>query len=116
MKPQLAFQSRPSASQQADRHRDVVAERDEPRLTEAEAAERCCYTRRGCSDPIKAFQKWARRAGVPVERVGRARLYRWSILQAFLERKTWTVRHGRSVARPRLVRNSQPVDGKRDAR
>jgi hypothetical protein len=62
-------------------------------LTEAEAAQRCRYFDRGCSDPVRAFQQWARRVGMPVSYVGRARLYDPTILDAFMARKPWTLRH-----------------------
>jgi hypothetical protein len=35
--------------------------------------------------------------GMPVSYVGRARLYNPPVLDAFLERKPWTLRHVRSV-------------------
>jgi hypothetical protein len=80
-------------------------------LTEAEAAARCRYDERQCKDPVRAFQRWARRAGIPVKHVGRARLYDPRILDAFLDRATWTKRHRDPVAgkpgtafRPQLVK------------
>lgn len=66
-------------------------------LTEREAAERCRYFARGCSDPVRAFQQWARRVGMPVKRAGRVRLYDPRVLDAFLERAPWTRRHATSV-------------------
>jgi hypothetical protein len=66
-------------------------------LTETEAAQRCRYFDRGCSNPVRAFQQWARRVGMPVSYVGRARLYSPTVLDAFMERKPWTLRHVRSV-------------------
>ena len=62
-------------------------------LTETEAARHCRYFDRGCANPVRAFQKWARRAGVPVKRAGRARLYEPRILDAFMDRENWTKRH-----------------------
>lgn len=62
-------------------------------LTEAEAAAHCRYFDRGCVHPVRAFQQWARAAGVPVKRVGRARLYDPKVLDAFLDGKLWTRRH-----------------------
>jgi hypothetical protein len=71
-------------------------------LTETEAAQRCRYFDRGCADPVRAFQQWARRVGMPVSYVGRARLYSPTVLDAFLERKPWTLRH-REVGAKQLV-------------
>jgi hypothetical protein len=61
-------------------------------LTEAEAT---AYVKVFDSrkSPVRQFQKWARRWGVPVKRVGRARLYERRILDAFLDRANWTKRH-----------------------
>lgn len=72
-------------------------------LTEREAAEHCRYFDRGCTKPVEAFQKWARRAGVPVKYVGRSRLYDPRVLDAFLERETWTRRHQPVRQRRRLA-------------
>lgn len=69
-------------------------------LTEREAAERCRYFDRGCADPVRAFQKWARRVGMPVKRAGRARLYDPRILDAFMERAPWTYRHKPVAKKP----------------
>lgn len=74
-------------------------------LTETEAAQRCRYFDRGCADPVRAFQQWARRVGMPVSYVGRARLYNPSTLDAFMARKPWTLRH-------REVGAKQPVPRK----
>jgi hypothetical protein len=79
-----------------ERQPDVVL------LTETEAAQRSRYFDRGCADPVRAFQQWARRMGVPVSYVGRARLYDPTVLDAFMARKPWTLRH-------REVRPKQPV-------
>ncbi len=62
-------------------------------LTEREAAEHCRYFDRDCVNPVRAFQKWARRVGMPVKRAGRSRLYDPRILDAFMEREPWTRRH-----------------------
>lgn len=62
-------------------------------LTEKEAAERCRYFDRGCADPVRSFQRTARRLGIPVKRVGRTRLYDPRVLDAFMEKETWTRRH-----------------------
>ena len=62
-------------------------------LTESEAAEHCRYFDRGCANPIRAFQKCARRLGIPVKHVGRTRLYDPRVLDAFMERQSWTSRH-----------------------
>lgn len=62
-------------------------------LTEAEAAAFCRYTERGLATPVREFQRWARRQGVPVRRVGRARLYDQKILEAFMDQASWTQRH-----------------------
>jgi hypothetical protein len=76
-------------------------------LTEAEAAQRCRYFDRGCSDPVRAFQQWARRVGMPVSYSGRARLYDVTVIDAFLNRKPWTLRHAprsqKSVSKLALV-------------
>jgi hypothetical protein len=68
-------------------------------LTEAEAAQRCRYFDRGCADPVRAFQQWARRVGMPVSYSGRARLYDVTVIDAFLNRKPWTLRHSTSQQR-----------------
>lgn len=83
------FQALPSHPQQAQRHAHVP----DKLLTETEAARFCRYFDRGCAHPVRAFQQWAIRAGVPVKRVGRARLYDLRVLEAFLEREPWTRRH-----------------------
>jgi hypothetical protein len=82
-------------------------------LTESEAAEHARYFDRGVKNPVRAFQRWARRAGVPVKRVGRARLYAPYILDAFLDLETWTRRHrelpvaaGERRPKPTLVSNA----------
>lgn len=62
-------------------------------LTEREAADVCRYLDRGCLHPVRAFQRWARRAGMPVQKVGRSRLYDPTVLRAFLDRESWTARH-----------------------
>jgi len=62
-------------------------------LTETEAAQHCRYFDRGCADPVRAFQQFARRAGIPVKFAGRRRLYDPAILDRFLDRDTWTRRH-----------------------
>lgn len=62
-------------------------------LTETEAARHCRYFDRGLLNPVRAFQVFARRAGIPVKRAGRARLYDPRILDAFLDREDWTQRH-----------------------
>jgi hypothetical protein len=99
-----------------ERQPDVVL------LTEAEAAQRCRYFDRGCSDPVRAFQQWARRVGMPVSYSGRARLYDVTVIDAFLNRKPWTVRHRevrsqKSVPRKlALVRHDVSVQGGTDAR
>lgn len=75
-------------------------------LTELQAAERALYFERGLAKPVRAFQAWARRAGLPVKYSGRKRLYDPRILEAFLDREDWTRRHAspvRSVNRPRPV-------------
>lgn len=68
-------------------------------LTEREAAEHCRYFDRGCANPVRAFQQAARRLGVPVKYLGRTRLYDPRVLDAFLERATWTRRHTTRVSR-----------------
>lgn len=86
------LQSAPAHPEQSKRDAHVVTV---PRkLTEREAAEHCRYYDRGCAYPVRAFQKWARRAGVPVQVVARARLYDPRVLDAFLNREPWTRRHG----------------------
>ena len=71
-------------------------------MTEREAAEHCRYCDRGLVDPVRSFQQWARRMGVPVKYVGRTRLYDLRVLDAFLDRASWTRRYkagaGQSVA------------------
>jgi len=91
------FEPPASSSQQALRDPHVP---DQPRqlLTEQEAAAHCRYFDRGCAQPVRAFQQWARRAGVPVKRAGRARLYDARILDAFMEDAPWTRRHKASSA------------------
>lgn len=71
-------------------------------LTEREAAERCRYFDRGCVHALYAFQRWAKRAGVPVKVVGRRRLYDPRILDAFMDREPWTQRH-RNTAPKKVV-------------
>lgn len=71
----------------------VVPRRPEQLLTEREAADRCRYFDRGLRDPLGSFQRFARRAGIPVKYAGRARLYDPRILDAFLDRDPWTRRH-----------------------
>lgn len=46
-----------------------------------------------CKNPVRQFREWACRAGVPVKRVGRKRLYDPRVLDAFMEGATWTRRH-----------------------
>jgi hypothetical protein len=46
-----------------------------------------------CKHPTRQFREWAVRSGVPVKRVGRKRLYDPRILDAFLDREKWTLRH-----------------------
>lgn len=99
------LQSSSARAQQPDRHAHVVRQPDEPLLTEREAAERCRWFDRGCLNPVRAFQKWARRQGVPYKSAGRARLYRWSELQAFLDRLPWTRRHAdQPTRRPSVLK------------
>lgn len=62
-------------------------------LTERQAADYCKYTERDLKDPVRAFQVWARRWGVPVKYVGRFRLYDPTVLDAFMDRDSWTKRH-----------------------
>lgn len=62
-------------------------------LTEREAAEHCRYFDRGCADPVRAFRQVALRLGIPVKRIGRARLYDPRVLDAFLDEERWTERH-----------------------
>jgi hypothetical protein len=98
------LQSAAATAQQSQRSSDVTPALGQflaapvKLLTEREAAERCRWFDRGCTDPVAAFQKWARRAGVPVKRAGRARLYDPRVLDAFLEREPWTRRHANTVA------------------
>lgn len=96
-----ALQPAAPLSQQAQRHAHVPSPQLEL-LTETEAARVCRYFDRGCTHPVRAFQKWARRAGVPVKTAGRARLYDPRVLDAFLNRDDWTTRHAGTVA-PALV-------------
>lgn len=56
----------------------------------------CRYFDRGCTHPVRAFQQWARRAGIPVKVAGRARLYDPAVLDRFLDRATWTRRYRRA--------------------
>ena len=73
-------------------------------LTEAEAADHCRYFDRGCANPVRAFQKWARRVGIPVKRAGRKRLYDPRVLDAFLDGETWTTRHRNRATAQRFTR------------
>lgn len=84
-------------------------------LTEAEAAQRLRYFDRGCANPVRAFQQWARRVGMPVSYVGRARLYDPTVLDAFMARKPWTLRHRevrsqKSVSKLALVHAASVVE------
>jgi hypothetical protein len=63
-----------------------------PTISETAAAERCGYFERGCANPVRAFQKMARRWGLPCKFVGRTRRYDPRVLEAFMERQPWTVR------------------------
>jgi hypothetical protein len=85
-----------AAAQQADRHADVVSE-PVKLLTERQAAERACYFEFGLKDPVRAFQMWARRKGIPVKVAGRRRLYDPRVLEAFLDREKWTRKHAEKV-------------------
>ncbi len=85
-------QSPPPHPQQPPRD-EIVMPRPDQLLTEAEAAARFRYFDRGLTDPVAAFQRMARRRGIPVKYAGRTRLYDPRILDAFLERKPWTRRH-----------------------
>lgn len=79
-------------------------------LTEREAAEHCRYFDRGCANPLRAFQKWARRQAIPVKRAGRARLYDPRILDAFMSGESWTRRHAEPKPHApsvRLIRSSR---------
>jgi hypothetical protein len=69
-------------------------------MTEAEA---CAYVRvfDARKHPVRQFADWARRAGVPVKRVGRARVYDRRVLDAFLEQKPWTKRHRNATSEGR---------------
>lgn len=90
-----------------------------PLLTEREAAAYCRYFDRGCNKPVQAFQKWARRSGIPVKYAGRSRLYDPRILDAFLDRTGWTHRYrvSRKPYRPHLVsRHGQSLTGGTDVR
>lgn len=78
-------------------------------LTETEAARYCNYFERGLTDPVGSFQKWARRHGIPVKVAGRSRNYAPAMLDRFMDREAWTVRHATKVPRPRLVRTRKPV-------
>lgn len=70
-------------------------------LTEAEATAYVkVFDMRKC--PVRQFREWAVRWGVPVKRVGRARLYDQRVLDAFLEKRPWTVRHRVIRHAPRL--------------
>lgn len=73
--------------------RGVQGQSDVVLLTETEAAQRARYFDRGCVDPVRAFQQSARRLGIPVKRMGKARLYDPRVLDAFLEGEGWTYRH-----------------------
>lgn len=73
-------------------------------ISEAAAAEHCGYFDRSCKDPVRAFQRWARRWGVPVKRVGRARRYDPRVLDAFMDREAWTSRHREPVAPQSVTR------------
>jgi hypothetical protein len=44
-------------------------------------------------NPVRQFREWACRAGVPVKRVGRRRLYDPKVLAAFVDGESWAVRH-----------------------
>jgi hypothetical protein len=79
-------------------------------LTETEAAQRFRYFDRGCADPVRSFQQLARRKGIPCKFSGRARLYDPRVLEAFMEREGWTLRHKRPVESvPRRVNRSVHV-------
>lgn len=90
--------SAPTRAQQPQRHPQVI-QAPVQLLTEREAADRCRYFDRGCTDPIRAFQQWARRKGIPVKVVARGRLYDPRVLEAFMDRDGWTKRHARESAR-----------------
>lgn len=88
---QRTLQALAPHSQQPVRDTHISREPDQL-LTEAEA---CAFVKvfNVRKHPVRQFADWARRAGVPVKRVGRARLYSRVVLEAFLERKPWTKRH-----------------------
>lgn len=69
------------------RHEPVVL------LTEAEAAARVRVFD-GCKNPVRQFQEWARKVGLPVKRIGRKRAYDARVLDAFIDGQRWTKRHG----------------------
>jgi hypothetical protein len=77
-------------------------------LTEREAAEHCRYFDRGCANPLRAFQKWARRKAIPVKRAGRSRLYDVRVLDAFMDGEAWTARHAEPLRPSRHVRSVRP--------
>jgi hypothetical protein len=62
-------------------------------LTERQAAEYCCYFDRGCANPVAAFNKMARRKGIPFKRWGGRRHYDPRVLDAFGDGERWTFRH-----------------------
>lgn len=92
------LQAAPALPQQPQRHAHVPQQL----LTEIEAARYCRWFDRGCRNPLRAFQKWAQRAGVPVKRAGRARLYDVRVLDAFLSGEPWTRRHAEQPTRRSL--------------
>jgi len=96
------FQSATAHPEQPQRHTDVVARLDDL-LTETAAARLCKYFDRGCTHPVRAFQQWARRKGIPVKVVARQRLYDPRVLEAFLDREAWTRRHAPKASPRQLV-------------
>lgn len=88
---QRTLQAVPSRAHQPQGHAEIPTQPDEL-LTEAEA---CAFVKvfNARKHPVRSFADWARRAGVPVKRVGRARVYSRRVLSAFLDQQTWTRRH-----------------------
>jgi hypothetical protein len=109
-----SLQPSASSAQQSERYAHVPTAPVDL-LSETDAARHFGYFDRACVNPVRAFQQCARRLGIPVKYAGRVRRYDPRVLDAFMERETWTRRHRPTVTARLSLVNDRSVSGKRVA-